>query len=155
MRGLRSFVGFRQVPLEYDRPPRGAGAPKYTFGKLMGLAADGLVSFSGRPLRLVTGLGLMTALASVGLIGWVVADAWYHHSAPRGWASILGAVLFIGAVQMISLGLIGEYVRLIFLEAKERPSYVVARHAPARSGRHASRHRRGKVQRAVDTSGNP
>jgi dolichol-phosphate mannosyltransferase len=126
VRGLRTFVGFRQVGLAYDRAGREAGTPKYTFRALLGLAIDGLISFSSYPLRLVTYLGLAIAgLASL-LTAWVLVDAFYQHTAPRGWASILVIVLFMGSVQLISLGIIGEYIRLIFQETKQRPSYVIA-----------------------------
>ena len=126
VRGLRSFLGFRQVGLEYDRPAREAGRPKYTFRKLSGLAVEGLVSFSAYPLRLVTYLGLATAVAAVALTGWALNDAIRHQTAPRGWASTLVVVLFMGAIQLLSLGIIGEYIRLIFLETKNRPTYIVA-----------------------------
>ncbi len=125
VRGLRAFVGFRQVGLEYDRPDRLAGEPKYTVSKLFALAADGLVSFSARPLRLVTALGLASAAVALGLTAWVLADALATRTAPRGWASTLVVVLFMGSVQLLSLGIIGEYIRLIFLEAKGRPTYLI------------------------------
>ena len=126
VRGLRSFLGFRQVGLEYDRPAREAGRPKYTFRKLSGLAIDGLVSFSSYPLRMVTYMGMATAGVALVLSAWVVNDAIRHQTAPRGWASTLVVVLFMGAIQLLSLGIIGEYIRLIFLETKKRPTYIVA-----------------------------
>lgn len=125
VRGLRGFVGFRQVALPYDRPARAAGRPKYTIRKLTGLAVDGLVSFSSYPLRLVTYLGVATTGLAIVLAAWVLNDAIGRQSAPRGWASTLVVVLFMGAIQLLSLGIIGEYVRLIFLEAKKRPTYIV------------------------------
>jgi polyisoprenyl-phosphate glycosyltransferase len=133
VRGLRSFLGFRQVGLEYDRPAREAGRPKYTLRKLSGLAVDGLVSFSSYPLRLVTYMGIVTAGVALVLAFWVLNDAIRHQTAPRGWASTLVVVLFMGAIQLLSLGIIGEYIRLIFLETKNRPTYIVAelrRHDP-------------------------
>ena len=135
VRGLRTFVGFRQVGLPYDRPARDAGRPKYTLRALVALAVDGLVSFSSYPLRLVTYLGVGTAALSVGLMVWAFADAYYTNTAPRGWASTIVVVLFMGSVQLISLGIIGEYVRLIFLETKGRPTYIVTepRREPART----------------------
>lgn len=125
VRGLRAFVGFRQVGLPYDRPARAAGKSKYTFAKLTRLAIDGLVSFSGQPLRLVTYLGITTATIALGMTVWVVVDAATSRTAPRGWASLVIVVLFMGSVQLLSLGIIGEYIRLIFLETKGRPSYIV------------------------------
>jgi len=131
VRGLRTFVGFRQIGLAYERAAREAGQPKYTFGTLIGLAVDGLVSFSGYPLRLVTHLGLVSAALALTLAIWVFIDAYIQRSAPRGWASTIVVVLFMGSVQLISLGIIGEYIRLIFLESKGRPPYIVERYQPA------------------------
>ena len=126
VRGLRSFVGFRQVGLAYDRGARAAGRSKYTFPRLIGLALDGLVSFSSYPLRLVTQLGFATILVSLGLLVWALRDAFQHHrTAPQGWASTIVVVLFMGAVQLFSIGILGEYLRLIFLEVKQRPTYIV------------------------------
>ncbi len=126
VRGLRSFLGFDQVALEYDRPAREAGRPKYTLRKLSGLAVDGLISFSSYPLRMVTYIGMGTASVALILTVWVLNDAIRHQTAPRGWASTLVVVLFIGAIQLLSLGIIGEYIRLIFLETKNRPTYIIA-----------------------------
>ena len=126
VRGLRTFVGFRQVGVSYERQARAAGKPKYTFRALVGLAIDGMVSFSGYPLRLLTYLGLGTAALAAMMTMWVFVDAFVHQTAPRGWASVIVAVLFMGSMQMVGLGIIGEYVRLIFLETKGRPTYIVA-----------------------------
>jgi dolichol-phosphate mannosyltransferase len=134
VRGLRSYVGFRQIGLEYERDARRGGRPKYSYWALLRLAIDGLVSFSGYPLRLVAQLGLASAVAALGLIIWVLVDAFYNHTAPRGWASLIAVVLFIGSAQLVALGIIGEYVRLIFLEAKGRPTYVL-REPPRRGPR--------------------
>ncbi|MDB5351663.1 MAG: glycosyl transferase [Planctomycetota bacterium] len=131
VRGLRTFVGFRQTGLDYERTAREAGRSKYNFSALIGLAVDGLVSFSSYPLRLVTYLGMTTATIAVGLTMWIFMDAFYQRTAPRGWASLIVVVLFMGSVQLISLGIIGEYIRLIFLETKERPNYIVDRYRPA------------------------
>ena len=131
VRGLRTFVGFRQVGVPYDRDARHLGQPKYKFRALLTLAVDGIISFSGRPLRFLTYLGLATASLAVGLTGWVFVDAFINQTAPRGWASVIVAVLFMGSMQMVGLGIVGEYVRLIFLETKGRPSYIVSDHRPA------------------------
>jgi dolichol-phosphate mannosyltransferase len=126
VRGLRSFTGFRQVGLAYDRAAREAGQPKYTFRALVGLAIDGLVSFSSYPLRVVTYLGFTTIGISLLLLVWVLGDALYNRTGPRGWASTIVIVLMMCSVQLISLGILGEYIRLIFLEVKRRPTYIVA-----------------------------
>jgi len=139
VRGLRTFVGFRQTGLAYERAARAAGRPKYTFRALIRLAVDGLVSFSSYPLRLANLLGLFGFASAMALTAWVLIDALARRTAPRGWASILVVVLFMGSVQLICLGIIGEYLRLIFLEAKRRPTYVVrdpaGRRPPPAGGR--------------------
>jgi dolichol-phosphate mannosyltransferase len=149
VRGLRTYVGFRQIGVCYERAARLAGQPKYTFRKLMGLAMDGLVSFSSYPLRLVTYLGLSSAVVAMGLTVWVFTDAICNDRTPRGWASTMAVVLFMGAIQLVSLGIMGEYVRRIFIECKGRNTYVireVAKQAPeqvASNGRgHAPEERR-------------
>jgi len=125
VRGLRSWVGFRQTGFEYERAARGAGETKYTFFRLLGLAVDGLISFSGKPLRLATTLGLAANVVALALMAWVFWDALSRGTAPQGWASMVVIVMFMGGVQLISLGLLGEYIRIIFLESKGRPTYVV------------------------------
>jgi dolichol-phosphate mannosyltransferase len=127
VRGLRTFVGFRQVGVAYERDARNAGRPKYTFRSLIRLAIDGLVSFSGFPLSLVTYFGLISFGLALVLTAWVLVDACYRHTAPQGWASTLVIMLFLGAVQLLSLGIVAEYIRRIFLETKQRPTYIVAR----------------------------
>jgi dolichol-phosphate mannosyltransferase len=130
VRGLRTFVGFRQTGIEYERSSRGSGRPKYSLKALVSLAIDGVVSFSSYPLRLMTYLGLGTAGLAVLMTAWVFTDAFVHHTAPRGWASVIVTVLFLGSMQLIGLGIIGEYLRLIFLETKGRPSYIIAERRP-------------------------
>jgi dolichol-phosphate mannosyltransferase len=134
VRGLRTFVGFRQVGLEYERAAREAGRPKYTFRALVRLALDGLVSFSSYPLRLASYIGLATTGMTALMLVWTINDAVVNHTAPRGWASVMAAVLFIGSMQLIGLGIIGEYVRLIFMETKRRPSYIVGQYRSHASG---------------------
>lgn len=127
VRGLRTYVGFRQVGLPYEREARSAGKPKYTLRALVRLAVDGLISFSSYPLRLMTYLGIASSALALLLVVWVLVDAIRNHTAPRGWASTIIVVLFVGSVQLIGMGIIGEYLRLIFLESKQRPTYIVAR----------------------------
>lgn len=140
VRGLRSFAGFRQVGLAYERAARESGESKYTFRSLVRLAVDGLISFSSYPLRLVTYLGFITNFISLILLVWVFTDALVSQTGPRGWASTMVVVLFMGSIQLFSLGIIGEYIRLIFLESKQRPTYIVQEYSgrigdPGESGR--------------------
>lgn len=126
IRGLRTFVGFKQIGVRYERAARNAGKPKYSLSDLLGLAVDGLVSFSSYPLHLVTYLGFSAIVLALLMSLWVLYDALSRHSAPQGWASTTIVVLFMSAIQLVSLGIVGEYVRRIFIESKRRPTFVVS-----------------------------
>jgi polyisoprenyl-phosphate glycosyltransferase len=127
VRGLRTFVGFKQIGLAYERDARHAGEPKYTLKALVRLALDGLMSFSGFPLTLSTYMGIASLFVAMGLTSWVFLDEWLNPSTPRGWASTIIVVIFMGGVQLVSLGIMAEYQRRIFLEVKGRPTYIVGR----------------------------
>jgi dolichol-phosphate mannosyltransferase len=129
VRGLRTFVGFRQIGVTYPRAARQAGKPKYTFRALVRLALDGIIGFSNAPLNLVTYLGLASGASAVLLLAWMSVDAWVQGRAPVGWAIAIVVALFMASLQLLSLGIVGEYVRRIFLEVKGRPAYIV-RDAP-------------------------
>src|SRR5262249_31346902 len=96
LRGLRSFAGFRQIGIRYERAAGSAGRPKYTSRALLRLAIDGLVGFSRFPLTLITYLGLAAAALTLGFTGWLVVDCWRNQAAPPGWASAVVAVLGLG-----------------------------------------------------------
>jgi len=124
LRGMTAWVGFRQVTVDYDRDPRVSGETKFPLRKMLRFAADGVASFSHFPLQLATIIGfLTTAVAFVGLPLTVVAR--YTGIYERGVPSVLFAVLFIGGIQLMTLGVIGEYVGRIYEEVKRRPLYVV------------------------------
>ncbi len=126
LRGLRSWVGYKQIALPYERHARHSGEPKYTLGGLIKLALSGILSFSSFPLRLATYLGFIVVI--VGFIGLVTVTAAYFMSGewPTGWASIIVAILFMGGIQLLILGTIGEYVALIHDEVKQRPPYIIS-----------------------------
>jgi polyisoprenyl-phosphate glycosyltransferase len=127
LRGLRSWVGFRQTALLFDRDPRFAGEVKYTFRKSLALAINGLASFSQVPLRLSIYLGLFSALLSL-LMGMLVL--YWRLVSPAspltGLATVMIAMFFIGAVQLVSIGILGEYIGRIYEEVKGRPLYTIA-----------------------------
>jgi dolichol-phosphate mannosyltransferase len=126
VRGLRTWVGFRQTGVPYDRQARHAGRSQYNFWKLLRLAVDGLVSFSYVPLRVASTMGFVVSLGSlvVGLYYLILRLA--GHRDPAGFAGIIISVLFLGGVQLISIGIMGEYVGRIFDEVKSRPIFIVA-----------------------------
>lgn len=125
LRGMVAWTGFRQTALPFDRPPRFAGETKYPLRKMLRLAADGLMSFSTRPLQMAILLGLTAAgLAVLGifyaLIMRLFTSVWVE-----GWTALMIAILFLGGVQLVSLGIIGEYIGRIYSEVQRRPLYVV------------------------------
>jgi len=125
LRGLRSWVGFRQLGVECSRDARFAGASKYTVGKLVTLALSGYVGFSLVPLRLATWSGFAAAATGFAVMVWVLATKILDVPSPRGWASTLAVILFIGGVQMLLLGVLGEYLGRIYDEVRRRPLYIV------------------------------
>ncbi|HAS10924.1 MAG TPA: glycosyltransferase [Acidimicrobiaceae bacterium] len=134
LRGLRSWVGFRQEPFEYDRPGRAVGQPKYTLRKLVRLAIDGLVSLSSLPLRAASILGMLTAIAGVIYIGVAVAARLLLQDVPEGWTSLIAIILVLGGAQLTVIGVLGEYVARIYDEVKRRPHAVVRDQIGVRSG---------------------
>ncbi len=125
LRGLIPLVGFPSSCVYYTRARRLAGESHYPLGKMLGLAADGVTSLSVKPLRLITGFGAAVALVSfIGVI-WALVTALCGKAVP-GWASTTCIVCFVGGVQLISLGIIGEYVGKIYLETKRRPRYIIS-----------------------------
>jgi dolichol-phosphate mannosyltransferase len=125
LRGICSWVGFVQTPLRYNRSARFAGATKYPLKKMLGLAADGIISFSVVPLRLMTLAGGLTAVLSVVGIVWALAVRTLTHEWVAGWATLFIGVLFLSGMQMMCLGIMGEYVGRIYTEVKQRPLFVI------------------------------
>ncbi len=126
VRGLRTWVGLRQTGYEYARSARYAGQSKYSLTKLMRLAFDGLVSYSFVPLRAVSNLGLFVSLSALLYMAYLLTARILGDRTIQGWTSTVVIMLFLGGVQLLSLGVIGEYVGRIFDEVKQRPHYVVA-----------------------------
>lgn len=125
MRGMVSWVGFRQKAVEYVPAQRNAGRSSYSVRKMTSLALAGITAFGIRPLRIATALGLMIATLA-GIYGcYVIYVHLFTDRTVVGWASITASVLFIGGVQLVLLGVLGEYVGKSFLEAKGRPGYII------------------------------
>jgi dolichol-phosphate mannosyltransferase len=125
VRGIRSWVGLNQVGLAYERHTRHAGRPKYTFTRLVYLALDGLVSFSYIPLRAITMLGFGVSLISIVLAVFYTIQKLTIGLNPPGFATLIVALFFLSGIQLITMGVIGEYIGRIFEEVKQRPLYVV------------------------------
>ena len=126
LRGMAAWVGYRQVGVEYDRKERFAGKTKYPFGKMLKLALNAITSFSYFPLQMATYIGFISAGISILAIPIVVALRLSNQVALLGQATTLIAVLFLGGVQLITLGILGEYVGRIYDESKGRPLYIVS-----------------------------
>lgn len=136
VRGLVSWAGFRQCAYDYDRDSRHLGVTSYTPRKMLRLATDGIASFSEVPLTLATRLGFLVSLASVLLLVVLVGAKILHPSyALPGYASLMAVVLFLGGVQLITVGILGQYVGRIYRETKGRPLYVIAETVEGASGR--------------------
>ena len=133
-RGLFAWIGFPAAEIEYRRAPRAGGKSKYTVLKLVSLALDGVTSFSTAPLRWSIYMGLATLALALGYLTYVLFVTFVHGVETPGWASILASVLFLGGVQLIMLGIIGEYLAGVFTEAKKRPPYIVREFLPPESG---------------------
>ena len=127
-RGMAAWIGFRQIGVPYDREPRFAGETKYPFGRMLRLALNAITSFSYFPLQIATYLGFLFAGLSALAIPLVIALRLSGSQAFFGQATTLIAVLFLGGVQLISLGILGEYIGRLYDEAKGRPLYVVRKH---------------------------
>ncbi len=125
LRGMVPLVGFKSTSVFYDRTPRLAGKSHYPFRKMLALALDGITSLSTKPIRLVTALGFLVTLASFAGIVWSIV-AYLLNDAVSGWASTVSIVCFLGGIQLLSIGIIGEYVGKIYLESKARPRYLIS-----------------------------
>ena len=125
LRGLRSWVGFRQVGIEYERHARHTGMPKYTLRMLVRLALSGYIGFSAMPLHIATWLGLLSAGAGFAGALWVIVTKIVGIPSPWGWASTMVLILFVGGVQLLVLGIIGEYLHRVYDEVRQRPLYII------------------------------
>lgn len=127
IRGLRAWVGFRQTAVLFERDPRFAGEEKYTFRKSFALAVNGLVSFSRVPLRISTYIGLTAAAIALLMAVLVLYWRFFAPNSPlTGYTTIIIAIFFLGAVQLISIGILGEYIGRIYEEVKGRPLYTLS-----------------------------
>ncbi|MBS0192619.1 MAG: glycosyltransferase family 2 protein [Proteobacteria bacterium] len=125
MKGLFAWVGYRQLAVPYHRHPRVAGRSKFGFWKLWNFALDGITSFSTAPLRVATYLGLATALAAFVFGVFTIGKTLLWGDPARGYPTLATLIVFLGGVQLIALGVIGEYLGRLYLEVKQRPLYLV------------------------------
>ena len=126
IRGLISWVGFHQVPFYYEREARIAGETKYPISKMLKFASTAMLYFSKKPLRLATSLGFISVLVGIILAVWFTLGKIYGFSnAEVGWTSIMTSIIFFGGVQLLTVGVLGQYVGILFDEIKARPEYII------------------------------
>jgi len=126
VRGMVSWVGFRQLALPYRRVARFAGTSKYPLRKMIRFATNGILSFSMRPLKLAMDVGLLCAgLACAGII-WAFVMRLTSHNWVPGWTATIIAVLFLGGIQLVCTGILGEYIGRTYMQSKGRPLYIIS-----------------------------
>lgn len=123
--GLRAWVGFKQVEVAFDRDARAAGDRRMTVSRLVKLALDAIFGFSYLPLKFITMIGFATLLLGFGLVVWVLVERFVSHTAVLGWPSLMTAVCLMGGAQLISVGILGEYIARIYDEVRRRPNFIV------------------------------
>lgn len=126
LRGLFSWVGYKQIPYEYERQERFAGTTKYPFGKMVKLASDGILSFSTKPLKLVGILGMISLIISFAILLYAIFSFIFKwNSLMPGWTSIMLTVTFFAGVQLLSIWIMSEYIARIYDESRARPQYII------------------------------
>jgi len=125
LRGLVCWVGFKKVGILYDRAERTAGISKYPLRKMIRLAIDGITGFSTTPLKISFLVGLLATIIALGVFIWSILEkVLFPETTVPGWASLMGAIVFFGGIQLISIGILGEYIGRIYDEVKQRPLYI-------------------------------
>ena len=125
LRGIIPLLGFPTATVYYDRSERFAGVSKYPLRRMLALAIDGITSFSVMPLRFIATLGLLVCLLSIIMIGWVLYLRLFTNATIPGWTSSVLPIYFLGGIQLLSIGILGEYIAKIYLETKRRPRYFI------------------------------
>lgn len=125
LRGMRAWVGFKQIGFEYDRDERQAGETKYSWSKLFELAFNGIFNFSDFPIRLITRLGLFTIICSLFYFVFILIEKIIYKDVPQGFTAMILAIILFSGVQLLSLGLIGEYVLRIYNQVRNRPIFII------------------------------
>ncbi|MGA8277509.1 MAG: glycosyltransferase [Rhodanobacteraceae bacterium] len=132
MKGLFAWVGFRQIAVVYRRDPRHTGTSKWNYWRLWNFAIDGITSFSSAPLKIATYVGVASALLAFVFALWVFGKALVFGDPVRGYPSLMVVVLFLGGLQLMALGILGEYIGRLYIESKQRPLYLVGDYHPPR-----------------------
>jgi dolichol-phosphate mannosyltransferase len=134
LRGMTRWVGFEQTAIEYHRAPRAGGESKYTLRKMLAFAWDAVVSFSALPLRVASMLGFVFSLLGLVYLAYVIAVRLFTNEAVAGWTSVVATVLILGGVQLLCLGIMGQYLGRMYDEVKRRPLFLIAEDTGSRGG---------------------
>jgi glycosyltransferase involved in cell wall biosynthesis len=134
-KGLASWIGFRQFRVDYEPAPRSHGRTSWSVGSLIGLSVEGLTSFSVAPLRLASLLGTLLAAGALVFSVWILIEFFVYERTVPGYPSIIIGIMVIGGVQLLMIGIMGEYIGKVLAETKHRPVYFVAEHAVKRAGK--------------------
>lgn len=125
LRGIRSWIGFKQIGITYQRAPRAKGSTKYSYTRLLRLAMNGFYNFSEVPIRLISYLGLTSIFVALIYLGATLINKLVYHAVPKGFTAILFTVILFGGVQLLSIGVIGEYIIRTFFQVKNRPPFII------------------------------
>lgn len=125
IRGQIAWIGYKQTFVEYDRDARYRGETGYSFSKLMKLAIDGITGFSSKPLKFASSMGIIVSFFSFLVIVYALISQFVFNTPLRGWTSLIISVSFIGGVQLITIGIIGEYISRMSNDIKKRPLYII------------------------------
>ncbi|MDD4721615.1 MAG: glycosyltransferase family 2 protein [Acidaminococcaceae bacterium] len=128
VRGMINNLGFKTTTVEFVAPPRFAGKSKYNFRKMLHFALDGITAFSNVPLRWAFYAGIFFGFGSIFLLGHVIYVKYVVQDTIPGWTTLAASVLFLGGIQLVGIGIVGEYVGRVFEEVKQRPLYIVSEH---------------------------
>jgi polyisoprenyl-phosphate glycosyltransferase len=125
IRGMRSWVGFNQIGLEYDRNEREDGESKYSFGKLLKLALNGVFNFSEFPIKAISNVGILAIISSMIYLIYILYMRFFGDTVPQGFTTLVTLIIFFGGVNLVAIGIIGEYILRIFFQVKGRPIFIV------------------------------
>ena len=128
IRGMRTWVGYKQIGVPYERHERHSGDTKYSFNKLLKLAFDGIFNFSEFPIKFVSKLGLFTVLMSLAYLSYAIIKMIFTDSVPEGFVGIIFTITLFGGIQLLSIGVLGEYILRVFFQVKDRPLFIIKKH---------------------------
>lgn len=144
LRGIVPLIGYPSTKIEYERKERLAGKSKYPLGKMISFAIEGITSLSVKPMRMVTGMGIIVFLVSIAMLIYALVSYFSGHVV-AGWSSILVSVWVIGGILLLSMGIMGEYIGKIYLESKHRPRYIVEKYLNDKEGKDGRRENKETV----------